>query len=85
MRFRIFYQFAIAVTHIKAVLELANIIQPHVMSIEVIIRSAYNIVYIILKKDTDSKFMTLVITQAHILLVSAVSYKSFKGKKNKHL
>jgi len=65
-------------------LELANITQPYIIPIDVIMRSAHNIVDIILKKNTNSKFMTLVITQAHVLLVSAISHKSFKGK-NKYL
>lgn len=77
----IFYQFIFAVAHIEAALELANITQPHIIPIDVIMRSVDNIVNIILKKNTNSKFMTLVITQAHILLVSAISHKSFKGKK----
>ncbi|XP_025268859.1 uncharacterized protein LOC112639364 [Camponotus floridanus] len=66
------------VAHIEAALELANITQPYIIPIDVIMRSAYNIVDIILKKNTNSKFMTLVITQAHVLLVSAISHKSFK-------
>lgn len=78
---RTFYQFALAVAHIKAVLELANITHPHIMPIEVIIRCAHNVVNIILKKNIDSKLMTLAITQAYILLLSAISRKSFKGKK----
>ncbi|XP_072749294.1 LOW QUALITY PROTEIN: uncharacterized protein [Anoplolepis gracilipes] len=71
------------VTHVKAALELANITQDHskylqIMPSEIIIRCAYNIVDIILKKNTDLKFMTLAITQAHILLLSDKLHKSFK-------
>jgi len=68
--------------HIEAVLELANIIQPHTISIHLITRSADIIANIILKKKKeDSKLMTLIVTQAYILLVAAMARKSFKGKK----
>ncbi|KAL6445435.1 hypothetical protein ACFW04_002310 [Cataglyphis niger] len=67
------------VAHIEAALELANITLPHTIPIEIIIRSAHNIVNIILEKNiTDSKFITLAVTQAHVLLVSAISHNSFK-------
>lgn len=79
----VFYHFVVA--HIEAALELANITLPHIIPIEIIIRSAHNIVNIILEKDiTDSKFITLAVTQAHVLLVSAISHNSFKGKKSKY-
>ncbi|XP_050466661.1 LOW QUALITY PROTEIN: uncharacterized protein LOC126859427, partial [Cataglyphis hispanica] len=67
------------VAHIEAALELANITLPHTIPIEIIIRSAHNIVNIILEKNiTDSKFITLAVTQAHVLLVSTISHNSFK-------
>ncbi|EZA59780.1 hypothetical protein X777_14352 [Ooceraea biroi] len=66
------------VAHIEAVLELANIIQPHTIPIHLITRSIDIIISIILNKDADSKFMVLMVTQAHILLVAAAERKSFK-------
>jgi len=70
--------------HIEAVLELANIIQPHTIPMYLITRSADMIVNIILnKKEENSKFMTLIVTQAYILLVAAMAHKSLKGKENK--
>lgn len=79
-------RFAYAVVaHIEAVLELANITQPHIMPIHLITRSANIIVNIILDKNTDLKFMTLIVTQAYILLVASAVRKSFKGKKKKNM
>lgn len=73
-------QFAFVVAHIETALELANFIQPTMIPIPFIIRSADNIAKIILNPNTDSKFMNLVLTQAYILLDAAMSSKSFKGK-----
>lgn len=72
--------FAFAVAHIETALELANIIRPSTIPLPFIIRSAHNIADIILKKATDSKFMTLILTQAYILLEAAMSRHSFEGK-----
>ncbi|XP_077281388.1 uncharacterized protein LOC143908028 isoform X2 [Temnothorax americanus] len=66
------------VAHIEAVLKLANIIRPSTIPIAFVISSADNIVNIILKKNTDSKFMTLILTQAYILLDTAMSCESFE-------
>ncbi|XP_025073919.1 uncharacterized protein LOC105426728 [Pogonomyrmex barbatus] len=66
------------VAHIDTVLELANITRPSTIPIPFIIRSADYIVNIILKKNIDSKLMTLFLTQAYILLDAAVSCKSFE-------
>ncbi|XP_024873693.1 uncharacterized protein LOC112455767 [Temnothorax curvispinosus] len=66
------------VAHIETVLELANTIRPSTIPIAFIISSADNIVNIILKKNTDTKFMTLILTQAYILLDTAMSCKTFE-------
>lgn len=71
-------QFAVA--HMETILELANTIRPSTIPIAFIIRSADNIVNILLKKDTDLKFLTSILTQAYILLDAAMSCKSFEGK-----
>lgn len=45
-----------------------------------ITRIADKIVYIILQQNTDLNFVTLIVTQAHIVLVTAMANKSNKGK-----
>nr|XP_012225273.1 PREDICTED: uncharacterized protein LOC105673887 [Linepithema humile] len=66
------------VSHIEAVLELANIIRPIPIPIHLIMRSADSIINIILKKNIDSKLMTSLVTQAYIVLVISTSRKSFQ-------
>jgi len=78
--------FAFAVTHIETTLELANMIRPTAIPLSFIIRSA-NIIDTIFKKNKDfsnTKLMTLVLTQAYTLLDVATSRNSFEGKIRKY-
>ncbi|XP_070514998.1 uncharacterized protein [Cardiocondyla obscurior] len=66
------------VVHVETALELANNIRPSTIPVAFVIRSAYNIINIILKKNVDLTFMTLILSQAYILLEAAMSCKSFE-------
>ncbi|XP_025992677.2 uncharacterized protein LOC105196260 isoform X2 [Solenopsis invicta] len=66
-----------ATMHLETILELANIIRPSTIPLSFVIRTADNITNIILKQNKDSKFNTLVLTQAYISLDASVSCQSF--------
>lgn len=55
------------------------------MPMHLVTRSADIIVNIISKKSANSRFATLVVKQAYILLVIATSNQSLDGKKHIHL
>ncbi|XP_011881702.1 PREDICTED: uncharacterized protein LOC105569669 isoform X2 [Vollenhovia emeryi] len=68
------------VAHIETALELVNTVRPSTIPIPIpgITRSSANIINIILQKNSDLKFMTLIIEQAYMLLDVAMSCKLSK-------